>query len=232
MDSLSMEKQADIRKMSTARLTTRLIKAGYDEEVVSGMERDELMEEWAACVLSGKDQPSPAVSEIVTRPTVAMADPELQRQWLALEQQRLQMKQQEMDFLARKEKEKQKMKMEQLRAEQEIKNKEILLREQEIEILARKNKEEKKNRDKLPSQMKYYHAAMKSSFSKFPHDPAELPAFFDHVENLFSLYEVPDSLRGPLLQAHLSDKAKALVIRLTRAQMDDYCLPKYFLLNK
>ena len=87
-----MEKQADIRKLSTARIIAKLIKAGYDEEVVSGMERDELVEEWAACVMSGKDQPSPAVSEMVTRPTVTMADPELQRQWLSFEQQRLQLK--------------------------------------------------------------------------------------------------------------------------------------------
>ena len=106
------------------------------------------------------------------------------------------------------------------------------LKVQEMNWLAKTDKDEKERKDKLPSQMKYYHTAMKNSFSKFPHDPAELPAFFDHVENLFAMYEVPDSLRGPLLQAHLSDKAKVLVIRLTREQLDDYKQLKAFLVNE
>jgi hypothetical protein len=73
---------------------------------------------------------------------------------------------------------------------------------------------------------------MKNSFSKFSHDPAELPAFFDHVENLFAMYEVPYNLRGPLLQAQLSDKAKAFIVRLSREQLDDYEQLKAFILNE
>jgi hypothetical protein len=101
-----------------------------------------------------------------------------------------------------------------------------------MEILARKDKDERERKDKLASQMKYFHVAMKNSFSKFPHDPAELPAFFDHVENLFAMYEVPYSLRGPLLKAQLSDKAKAFIVRLSREQLDDYEQLKAFILNE
>jgi hypothetical protein len=65
-------------------------------------------------------------------------------------------------------------------------------------MLARKDKDERERKDKPPRRLKYYHVAMKNSFSKFPSDPAELPVFFDHVENLFAMYEVPEYVRGPL----------------------------------
>jgi hypothetical protein len=145
--------------MSTPRLVAKLIKVGYEEETLGDMSRERMIEEWAECVSAGKDQPDPVAAEITFRPTVAMADAEMQKQWIALEQQRLA--------------------FERLKYEQEIelKNKEIVLKQQEMEILARKDKDERERKDKLASQMKYFHVAMKNSFSKFPHDPVELPAF-------------------------------------------------------
>jgi hypothetical protein len=100
-----------------------------------------------------------------------MADADMQRQWIVLEQQRLAFE---------------RLKYEQ---ELELKNKEIDLKQQEMAMLATRDKDERERKDKLASQMKYYHVAMKSSFSKFPNDPAKLPAFFDHVENLSAMYE-------------------------------------------
>jgi hypothetical protein len=203
MDKLPEEKVREIRKMSTPRLVAKLIKVGYEEETLGDMSRERMIEEWAECVIAGKDQSDPVAEGITFRPTVAMADAEMQKQWIAIEQQRL-----------------------------ELKSREIDLKQREMEILARKDKDERERKDKLASQMKYFHVAMKNLFSKFPHDPAELPAFFDHVENLFAMYEVPYSLRGPLLQAQLSDKAKAFIVRLSREQLDDYEQLKAFILNE
>jgi hypothetical protein len=214
MDKLPEEKQKEIKKLSTPRLVTKLMKVGYEEEALGEISREQLMEEWAECVGAGVDQPEPTAAECTIRPTFAMADVDMQRQWIVLEQQRLAFG---------------RLKYEQ---ELELKNKEIDLKQQEMAMLARRDKHERERKDKLASQMKYYHVAMKSSFSKFPNDPAELPAFFDHVENLFAMYEVPDNLRGPLLQTHLSDKAKALVVRLSRDQLDDYQQLKMFILNE
>lgn len=50
---------------------------------------------------AGKDQPDPVVPETTFRPTVAMADVEMQRQWTAVEQQRLELKGRETDLKQR-----------------------------------------------------------------------------------------------------------------------------------
>ena len=73
---------------------------------------------------------------------------------------------------------------------------------------------------------------MKNVFWKFPLDPAEIPGYFDHIENLFALYEVDDDVKSKLLQAHLNDKAKSLTVRLSREQLNSYEALKTFLLNE
>ena len=232
MDSLPKETQAEIKGLTVARLIARLIKAGYDEETISGMKREQLAAEWAECVLAGKEHPATVSAEAVGRPTIAVADLELQKQWLQLEQMRFEtereLKRREIEL---KESE---QKSEQMRfeTERELRRREIELKEQEIALTAKRDKDDKERKDTLASQMRFYHAAIKNSFAKFPHDPAELPAFFDHIENLFTMYEVPDDLRGPLLQANLSDKAKALTVRLSCEQVNNYQHLKAFLLNE
>jgi hypothetical protein len=42
---------------------------------------------------------------------------------------------------------------------------------------------------------------MKSIFPLMPKDSAELPAYFDSVENLFKLYQVPKEIQSKLLIA-------------------------------
>jgi hypothetical protein len=111
--------------MSTPRLVAKLIKVGYEEETLGDMSRERMIEEWAECVSAGKDQPDPVAAEFTFRPIVAMADAEMQKQWIALKEQRFA--------------------FERLKYEQEIelKNKEIGLKQQEMEILARKDKDER-----------------------------------------------------------------------------------------
>src|SRR5688572_9608213 len=47
MEALSVEKQADIRKMSSDRLRAYLLKEGRDEEEIMTWDRSQLMAEWA-----------------------------------------------------------------------------------------------------------------------------------------------------------------------------------------
>ena len=63
-----------------------------------------------------------------------------------------------------------------------------------------------------------------------PTESAELPAFFDSVENLFKLYEIPADLRSKLLIPRLSGKAKAIVNKFTIKDLDDYEMIKKHLL--
>jgi hypothetical protein len=48
---------------------------------------------------------------------------------------------------------------------------------------------------------KFYGEAMKNIFWKFPQDPAEIPGYFDHIENLLALYEAGQDVKSKLLQA-------------------------------
>src|SRR5688572_26236614 len=47
MEALTLEQQANIRKMSSERLRVYLLKAGRDEEEVMTWDRNQLIEEWA-----------------------------------------------------------------------------------------------------------------------------------------------------------------------------------------
>jgi len=81
MEKLNPTQRAAMSKMSTERLRIKLGKADFDEQLVAEMTREQLLEAWANCVLSGKDQPSEAAARI---PTVGY-DVELERQRLEFE---------------------------------------------------------------------------------------------------------------------------------------------------
>ena len=63
-----------------------------------------------------------------------------------------------------------------------------------------------------------------------PSESAELPAYFDTVENVFTVYEVPNNLKAKLILPLLSFRSTCVICRLTAAQMDDYDKLKRFLL--
>jgi len=75
MDKLNQTQRAAVSKISTECLRIKLGKAEFDEQLVAEMTRDQLLEKWTNCVLSGKDQPSEAAARI---PTVGY-DVELER---------------------------------------------------------------------------------------------------------------------------------------------------------
>ena len=63
-------------------------------------------------------------------------------------------------------------------------------------------------------------------------DPAEIPGYFDNLENQFATFEVPDDIRAKILLGQLNDKAKALTPRLSRDELDDYDRLKAFILKE
>ena len=82
MEKLTEPQQAKIKKMSTVRLTTKLIAAGMTEEEVEKLDRQGMIEAWARIVLERKDVPIP---------TVKGYDPTLERERLALERMKFEM---------------------------------------------------------------------------------------------------------------------------------------------
>ena len=65
-----------------------------------------------------------------------------------------------------------------------------------------------------------------------PSESAELPQFFETVEKLFVMFEVPGEVKAKLLIPLLTAHAKALVNRLTVDQMGHYDELKRFLLSE
>ena len=56
MDKLDPTQRTAVSKMSTERLRIKLSKADIDEQLVSEMTREQLLEPWANCVLYGEDK--------------------------------------------------------------------------------------------------------------------------------------------------------------------------------
>jgi len=92
--------------------------------------------------------------------------------------------------------------------------------------------EERKLNHSLANHTKRFGEIMKSVLWKFPQDSVEIPGYFDHMENLFKVYEVDDDVKAKLLLANLSDRAKSLTAGLGHAQLNDYAGLKQFLLRE
>jgi RIO-like serine/threonine protein kinase len=82
MESLPPKTQELIKKMSTTSLTVKLTKAGYDEEAITDMTREQLIAAWAELVATGKDKPQ-------VKPSF-YTDPEIERERLQFEMQKYQ----------------------------------------------------------------------------------------------------------------------------------------------
>ena len=113
-----------------------------------------------------------------------------------------------------------------------IKLRELQLREDELNRQRNRDREENERKKSLVSRTKLFMEAMKGVVWKFPGDPVEIPGYFEHLENLFELYDVDEAVKSKLLQSQLNDRAKSLVVRLSRDDLDNYDSFKGFLLNE
>jgi hypothetical protein len=77
MESLNPKTQEQIKKMSTEYLYVKLAKAGYDEEAIIKMSREQLIAAWDELVAAGKDKPHV--------PALIHADPALEQKRLEFE---------------------------------------------------------------------------------------------------------------------------------------------------
>ena len=82
----------------------------------------------------------------------------------------------------------------------------------------------------LTSITKRYSDTLKYVLPRMPSESTELLAYFDRVENVFAVYEVPNNLKAKLILSLLSFRAKSVICLLSAVQMDDYEELKRFLL--
>ena len=81
MEKVTETVKADIKKMSDARLISKLSQAGFSSEELETMDRTALMNAWAEIVASGKEVKAKA-------PGPVGYDPEVEKQRLAWEMRR------------------------------------------------------------------------------------------------------------------------------------------------
>ena len=86
MERLDPKQLESVKKMSQVRLLLKLSQAGYPEEQLEKMERQDLLKLWAECILAGKDVTPPVAA---ATPTASLGyDVELEREKLQLETRR------------------------------------------------------------------------------------------------------------------------------------------------
>src|SRR5205809_1044197 len=206
MEALTVEMQAKIRKRSSERLRMYLIKAGRDEDDVMTWDRDKLMEEWALEI--GKEE-----EEFEASPASPVeTDYELQKRRLEFE-------------IRKYEREREKEEREERRREEEKKEqKEKEEREERRREEEKKEQKEERERERKEQKEKEEREERRREQEKKEQKEKEERERKEQKEK--------EDVRAKLLLANLSERAKALTMRLTKEQLNDYQFLKEFLLRE
>lgn len=239
IDKLSEAQRTSLKKTSTEQLRINLIKAGVDGEQVLTWARQELLEAMADVVLKGGG----ATGGMAT----VDSDKAMRERELLLKERELQLKEakekrrleeREADdkrrleeaILAEKQREADdKRRLEEVVIAEKRWQDEMRLKQQELDRQSKLDESRLKEDKSIVGRTRKFAAAIKHVFPDFPNESVELPAFFDSLENLFQLYEIPMDLQSKLLIPRLSSKAKTIINKLSLADLDNYEKVKKYL---
>ena len=84
----------------------------------------------------------------------------------------------------------------------------------------------------LSERVKRARETLKHVLPKMPDEFADIPLFFDNVENLFTVFSIDDDIRTKLLVPLLTNKARSSISRLKPEELNDYAKVKNFLLGE
>jgi len=84
----------------------------------------------------------------------------------------------------------------------------------------------------LTGRTKKFGDVLRHVLPHMPSEHAELPQFFDTVEKLFTIYQVPADVQAKLLIPILSSQAKTIIGRMTSDDLMSYDKVKQFLLTE
>ena len=172
MEKLSAAQQAQLKKMSNERLRVKLMAAGYEEDVLIGYERDDLLSTYAEIIASEKIRTGPVTY-----------DPKVEKDRLLFERQKWEI---EMEKRKRKEEfERQRWEADNRRWEAEME-----LRKQELTRQSAKDAAEQERRDSSVMKEKLFGDAMRGSAIRMGADPIDAVPFFRNVEQLFKVYDL------------------------------------------
>jgi len=242
MEQLDADQIQQLKKCSTERLRLKLMRVGEEENDVIGMDRPKLLEAVAKLMLLDVDDGQINADVRVRKPTdIRLRELELEERRLRLEESKTQAKLEESKTQAELKKEEMKMKMQ---LEMEIRKMEIdrefrltELRAQGLEVTGAVGESgadyfavNPRWDDTLAGRTKKYGETLKHVLPSMPAETAELPQYFDTVEKLYAMYEVPVDLQAKLLVPLLNDRAKSVISDMPVGDMEKYDELKRFLL--
>lgn len=218
MNRLSEEQRAALVKCATDRLRTRLAKAGVDEDDLFAMDRTVMLEAMAQIILDKEEAEKQGATRQQDAGNTSGDETISDLENREFQKKKLLLKEEELQFKMRKEERRNaERKADEKRWEAEVKLRQMEFERQQRVDAARDNAE-----SSLVGRTRKFAEAIKHVFPDMPTESAELPAFFDSVENLFTLYEIPYDLRSKLLIPRLSGKAKAIVNKFSIKDLEDY----------
>ena len=287
MDRLPPETQEQLKKMSNARVTAKLGRAGYDLDRLEELDRGELLEALAEAMLvepapesatefdrearEASQVPLPAgdsstatseggsaavrlreleleekraereerqaereerkaAREAEAQKLALEADQrrleiEERREQRALEERRLEVSREQAERDAR-------LKAEQVRLDHEVRMEELKTRQAkpgDVERVDGQTPSDPRGTGNLVLQTKRFGEMMRHVLPEMPQESAELPQFYETVEKLYAMYEVPAEVQAKILILLLTAQAKSLVNQMTIDDMSKYDELKEFL---
>ena len=225
MDKLDASQREAIKKMSSLRLSAKLLEAGFDETQIQAMDRSRMMNTWAEMVAAGKDKPTAVASAVAG---LVGYDPELERKRLDFEIKKYDQEREDRKLREEKEEKEKEDRKKKEEKKAELRLHEIKLKEKELQIQLDREKTSKS----LVHKTTLYADAMKGSISRMPVEVVHILTYFKDVERLFEKFEVPDELKAHLLRPYLNDKAKILVSRMDPEKSNSYEEVKAMLLRE
>ena len=237
MDQLTVEQRESLTKTNTERLRVRLVKAGYEEDAVFAMDRTTLLNEVAKVVIKGPEraEASGGMKPMsIWEKELALREEELQmrREERIAEQKRWDAMDKQRQLERAEEEARRKAEDKRWMEDAECKKEELRLRDEELKRQQRVDAARQKEEDSLLGRTKKVTEVIKNIIPSQPSENAELPAFFESVENLFKLYGVSNDLKSKILLPKLTGRTRAIVNKLSLAELDDYEAIKKTLLTE
>ena len=243
---LSKDQKAQITKTSTERLRQNLLSSGAPEEEVEAMDRPALIEAVAqqkgTVVQLRRDGSSEVeLKRLELEMEMKKLEMEERKQRMALEAEE---RQREREAEERRREKEADLEAEKARFAHQYRMRQLELAGSGSEMIMRCGQDEENEEgvsgavgttrweNSLAAKTKRYGDILRHVLPRMPADISDIPQYFENVEHLYDMYEVPDELRAKLIIPHLSDRAKSLISRLSLAELEDYDKLKKFLLGE
>ena len=217
MEQLTPAQKTAVTKSSSDRLRLYLFKAGYEEEVVLGWTREELMSNYAELLVRGTTGPE-AVAKSV--------DPALEKARFEHEEKmkQMEMEMRKAEIAAEKERSEAAERLEKTKLETERERTGLeRMKLQHEKDLKRVDMDAKEKVDQdVVKQLKRFGEALSQVVGPQPDEITDLPSYFQGVEAQFQKLKVPKEYQARLMYKYLSARSRALCTRMEPDVRDNY----------